>query len=282
MALPGVDVSSFQGLPAQWRPKAGNIAWAAVKITELETNGTRYVNPDAAADWAALKHGGKGRIGYLFGHPGTSAAGTVELFTTELGRLGLADRDGVALDLEVTDGRTPAQVAAWSENVLAALASKLDRTPLVYTFLSFAGAGNCAGLGKYPLWIADPSSPEGKPRVPGPWRAWAIHQYVTGGTIDRDLATWPTVAAMSDAIGKHKPGPILHVTAGQLSLAGLARKHPGCTPSAILRLTAEHSPGQQYPHNVSVYLNGIFSGDITVDKPMPAGLHLWLPAPAAS
>src|SRR5215469_8355408 len=68
----------------------------------------RYVNPDAAPDWAALKAGGQLRIGYFFGHPGTSATDTVALFTSEIQKLGLADNDGVALDLEVTDGRTPA------------------------------------------------------------------------------------------------------------------------------------------------------------------------------
>ena len=57
MTLPGVDVASFQGLPSQWQPIAGAIDWAAVKITELQTNGNRYVNPDAAPDWAALRCG---------------------------------------------------------------------------------------------------------------------------------------------------------------------------------------------------------------------------------
>jgi lysozyme len=283
MALLGVDVASFQGLPSQWKPQAGAIDWAAVKITELQTNGNRYVNPDAAADWASLKADGRLRIGYFFGHPGTSATDSVSLFVSELHTLGLADTDGIALDLEVNDGRTPAQVAAWSEQVLTAVGNQLNRTPLVYTFLNFAGAGNCAGLGKYPLWIADPSSPKGQPRVPAPWQTWAIHQYVTGGTIDRDLATWATKAAMGKAIGKHQPPPppapkpVLHVTAGQLSLADLCAKHPGVAPSTVLRLTAQHSEKGQFPHNVAEYVNGVMRGTIPVTQAMPAGLHLWFP-----
>jgi hypothetical protein len=62
-------------------------------------------------------------------------------FTTNIHQLGLADNDGVALDLEVTDGRTPAQVSAWAVQVMEALANQLNRTPVIYTFLSFAGAG---------------------------------------------------------------------------------------------------------------------------------------------
>ena len=69
---------------------------------------------------------------------------------------------------------------------------------------------------------------------------------------------------------------IEHTTAGKGSLARLAEEHK-CQPSAILRLTAEHSPGQAYPDNVASYINGIFRGTIAVTDNMPAGLHLFLP-----
>jgi lysozyme len=199
--LPGVDVSSFSGLPSNWQKAAGTISWAAVKITELEPNGTRYVNPDAAADWKWLAENKKGRIGYLFGHPSVSATETVSFFVSELGKLGLTDKDGVALDLEVTDGKGPAEVAAWGARVESELHSQLRRHPLLYTFIDFARQGNCAGLGRYPLWIADPSSTAGRPRVPAPWTTWAIHQYQLGSTIDRDVANYTTETAMTEALG---------------------------------------------------------------------------------
>src|ERR1044071_1514564 len=119
MPLPGVDVSSFQGLPRAWMAQAGSISWAAVKISELQPSGFRYVNPDAAADWSALKATGKGRIAYLFGHPATSVAATVDLFAAEMHRLGLDDGDGICLDHEVSDGRAPADAATWGRSVLA-------------------------------------------------------------------------------------------------------------------------------------------------------------------
>ncbi len=200
--LPGVDVSSFQGTPGQWRGEAGNISWAAVKITELEPNGNHYVNPDAAADWSYLRQARKGRIGYLFGHPSVNAAATVSFFVTELTRLGLENGDGVMLDLEVTDGRGPAEVDAWAAAVMADLKKALGREPVVYTFISFAQEGNCAHLGGYPLWIADPSRPAGHPEVPAPWTRWAIHQYSITSPIDRDVANYPTLAAMAAALGK--------------------------------------------------------------------------------
>ena len=61
--------------------------------------------------------------------PGT-ATDTVALFTSQLNQLGLADNDGVALDLEVTDGRTPAQVSAWAVQVMEALADYVERAAL--------------------------------------------------------------------------------------------------------------------------------------------------------
>jgi lysozyme len=201
----GVDVSSFQGAPVSWAKNAGAIQWAAVKITELEPHGSsliRYVNPEAAADWAYLKQQGLVRIGYLFGHPSVSAAETVSFFAEQLDALGVEDGDAVALDHEVTDGLGPAAVSAWAVSVLAGLRTTFARTPLIYTFLNFASEGNCAGLGSYPLWMSDPSSPAGHPRVPAPWQTWALHQYATTGNIDRDVSSYATPAAMRAALGK--------------------------------------------------------------------------------
>lgn len=284
MTLPGVDVSSFQGRPASWLPAAGNISWAAVKITEFQPSGTRYVNPDAAADWAALRAAGKGRIAYLFGHPATSPSATVSFFAQMLLGLGMEPGDAVCLDHEVSDGRSPAEVAAWGRAVLEHLHATFARLPLIYTFLSFAESGNCAGMGGYPLWIADPSSPEGRPRVPRPFVTWRIHQYAISGSIDRDLASYPNLAAMAAELGRHPaphPGGKVteHVTQGKLSLAGLCHQHGhDATPAQVLRLTAEHSPHRVYPGNVAAWINSLFDGARDAQADIPEGLHLWLPA----
>jgi lysozyme len=205
--LKGVDVSSFQGPPADWAASAGAISWAAVKITELEPDGTRYVNPDAAADWDWLKNKKKGRVAYLFGHPSVSATDTVDFFLEKLKPLGIQDSDAVALDLEVSNGLGASAVAAWGRSVMSQLEKKLDRKPLLYTFIDFATEGNCAGLEGYPLWIAAPSDPAGKPQVPKPWKTWTMHQYDISGDIDRDVANYTSLAHMSAALGKSKPKP---------------------------------------------------------------------------
>jgi hypothetical protein len=203
--LEGVDVASFQGSPGSWASAVGDIVWAAVKLTELEANGTKYVNPDAKADMDWLKSNNKARVAYLFGHPSVSATDTVSFFLSEFNDLGLLDTDGVALDLETTDGLSAQQVAAWAVDVQSQLHSSLGRVPLLYTFIDFANEGNCAGLGDYPLWIADPSNPAGHPVVPAPWKTWAIHQYATTANIDRDVANYASQSAMVDALGKQNP-----------------------------------------------------------------------------
>jgi len=227
--LRGVDVSSFQGRPAQWKEEAGRFAFAAVKITELEPNGTRYVNPDAAADWAFLHRNQKVRIAYLFGHPSVSATHTVSFFLSEIHKLGLHDNDAIALDIEVTDGRSPSVVDAWCASVTSELRHKTGRHPIVYTFLSFAQAGNCNRLGHLPLWIADPSSRPGHPRVPRPWTTWTIHQYNITGAIDRDIAKFTSRAAMAAALGKEKVPHLKNLQGSNTSALSAVRWDNGDT-----------------------------------------------------
>lgn len=205
MTLPGVDVSSYQGPPGAWRAEAGAISWAGVKITELSVAGP-YTNPDAGADWAWLGANSKGRIGYMFGHPAVGAAASAGLFLAELTRIGFTDHDGVCLDLETTDGRTGAQVAGWAAEVLALLQERTGRAPVLYVNLSYAAAYG-RHLSRFPLWVSDPSSAPGFPRVPVPWKAWTIHQHTITGPIDRDVANFTTLTGMRAVIGKPAPKP---------------------------------------------------------------------------
>lgn len=204
--IPGCDLASWQG-PPPWQVSAASIDWAAVKLTELQPGGISYRDPDAPDDWRYLKDLGKGRIAYLFARPATPVTATVALFCGMCDALGLAGGDGIALDHETTDGLSAAEVSQWAADVLALMERELGRRPLIYTYLDFAWSGNCAGLGGYPLWISDPSSPPGRPRVPAPWTTWKIHQYATTGPVDRDVAAWPSLADMRAAIGR--PGPPL-------------------------------------------------------------------------
>jgi lysozyme len=200
----GVDIASFQGLPGEWRAKAGAFDFAAVKLTELGASGSKYVNPDAADDWSYLGQQKKIRLAYAFGHPSTLPSATVALLASALGPLGLQDGDGVALDLENTDGLAPAEVASYARATTAAMRALFGRAVVLYSDLAFFEAGNCEGCGSCLGWIADISRPAGLPRVPSPFKSWAIHQW-SWSPLDEDVANFASPAAMRAAIGKAAP-----------------------------------------------------------------------------
>ena len=169
----GIDISSYQG--STWGSFAKNKAFALAKCTE----GTGYTSPDFAWDWAEIRKLGLVRGAYHFGRPATDAAAQAAYFLATVRSHGLLPGDLLALDLEVSDGLPPAAVAAWAQRFLAAVRRAVGNAVLVYTFPNFAQTGHCAGLGVWPLWIADPNHPAGHPTVPAPWKSWAFHQYST-------------------------------------------------------------------------------------------------------
>ena len=101
-------------------------------------------------------------------------------------------------------------MAEYARNWCADVQQATGHTPIVYTFLSFAQQGNCAGLGHYPLWIAEPSAPAGRPVVPRPWLTWKFHQYGTTrvgtNTVDVNVFNGDT-AALKSSPTQHHPHP---------------------------------------------------------------------------
>lgn len=278
--LSGTDVASWQGEPGQWHAEAGDIDFAAVKISEVYPDGTRYTDPDAAADLAWLRSAGKGRIPYFYAHPASSAPDSVTFFLSVLASLGLDDTDAIAIDLEATDGRNAAQVSVWAKLAARQLQAATGRAPLIYVDVSFAQAGNCAGLNFCPLWIADPSSPAGKPRVPGPWTAWSLQQTDISGAIDRDVADFASLGHFSAALGRKGAAvnaTVNYTTSGTESLQQIAGAVKGSC-SQILRLTA--IADGKFATPVADYINGVFGGSVSHSAPMAKGIVLKVPANA--
>lgn len=177
----GIDVSNWQG-KLNWDNRS--IRFAFAKATE----GTTYTDDQFARNWSQMASHKLIRGAYHFGHPGNDAVIEAEHFLAVVRGQGLNDGDLLALDLETDDGRKPADVAAWAKTWCLHVQQRTGRTPLVYTFVSFTRGGYCAGLGAYPLWIAAPSFPAGKPPMPlGPWKSWAVHQYADT-PVDKDVS----------------------------------------------------------------------------------------------
>jgi lysozyme len=194
--ISGADISNVNGqidLAALGRDH--HLSFAFLKATE----GRGFRDPLFPAFWKAAGDLGLARGGYHFARPTTDATAQADAFLSYVRSAGLGAGDMLALDLEVADGRTPPQVAEWGQEFCARVHAEAGRPVLVYTFLSFAQQGNCAGLGGYPLWIADPSSTPGRPRIPAPWTTWAVHQFGQQG-IDLDVGNYPDAAAMTAAL----------------------------------------------------------------------------------
>lgn len=110
-------------------------------------------------------------------------------------------------------------------------------------------------------------------------QAWGGHVNCPG---DVRKAQRGQVVALAMAIRQGAPAPvppgvIRWTTEGTGTLAQLAAgQHT--EPSAILRMTAEHSPGGLFDPSVAAWLNDVFGGPANPHNPMPKGLVLYVPA----
>ncbi|NUT42965.1 MAG: hypothetical protein HOV86_23560 [Thermoactinospora sp.] len=181
--LHGIDVSNWQGR-VDWseHAKAG-VSFAFAKATE----GGDYADKFFEHNWSGMRESWLVCGAYHFARPKGDPATHAQHF---LGRLqaagGLRRGDLIALDLETNDGLPPEQVARYARRWCRYVEKHTRVRPFVYTYVYFAREGNCAGLDEYPLWIAAPNHPRGKPAVPGPWTDWTIHQY-SNSPLDRNV-----------------------------------------------------------------------------------------------
>jgi GH25 family lysozyme M1 (1,4-beta-N-acetylmuramidase) len=219
----GLDVSNFQGNFGWSAVKAGypSLAFGIYKMTE----GTTFTDPFARHNHdgiagAALRHGA-----YHFLRPGSDGTAQAQFFVAQHRKIGLTADDMLWLDNEVADGKTPGQVAACARAFMTELDRICPHNPKgVYTMVSFATGGENAGLGKWPLWLAHPSSTA--PVPPPPWARWSFWQWGTRNGIDADafngtasqLATW--LASFGPQV---TAGPRKHLTKAGDTLNGIAR-----------------------------------------------------------
>ena len=194
--LPGADISCWSG-PGPWQK--ADIAWAAVTVTEVRVDGSRWQSATAAEEWDWLAANGKARIACLIGHPGSSPQESAQFFAVAV-HDALQDGDGILISLDTADSRNPAQVSIWAKMTARALESTLGRTPVICTSPEFAAAGNCPGLGALPLWIF---APDGMLPAPKPWESWTFHQ----GTDGRAFAAFTSADEMRATLGRKGAKP---------------------------------------------------------------------------
>lgn len=197
------DISNWQGP----HPAVVTHEVLAIKATE----GTTFEDPDFITNWHYAKQNEVARIAYHFFHPSLPAITQVNFFLALVEKAGLETGDMFALDLEVSDGLNTATVAEAAYEFCKAVDERTHASTWVYTDLFFADAGNTAKVGNQPLWIADPSSPPGQPRIPEPWKSlgepWTAHQFGVVRGIDADLVNVATVSQLAKFGALVPPAP---------------------------------------------------------------------------
>jgi lysozyme len=193
--VPGIDVSHYQEVVDWSTAAAGGEVFAFAKASE----GGSVADVYFADNWSAIRAAGMIRGAYHFFHPATDASAQARCFLDRLANANgnstqLAPGDlPVALDIEVSDGVSAADIIAGVGAWLIAVEQATGRRPIVYTYVDFwkNTLGNPRDLSGYPLWISHLNVTA--PTVPGGWANWIFWQFskqiingVSNGVVDVD------------------------------------------------------------------------------------------------
>ena len=220
-SVAGIDVSSHDhAFPLDWTAVAASgVRFAYVKATE----GTGYVNPYFAGDYAAAKAAGLATGAYVFARPDLGdPAGQADFFLAHLTWANDAHTLVPFVDLEwpysglgvnACWNLTPVALTTWIHAFLNRIQAGIGRPPMIYTNTNWWNpcTGNDATFGGYPLDIAGYRSTP--PPLPAGWQSFAVWQYAAGdtsvaGVYDSDVASGAaTVQALAGPW--QSAGPVL-------------------------------------------------------------------------
>lgn len=173
----GVDTSKWQhphGAAVDWKAAAGSgKSFAFIKATE----GYGPENDHYTQDVRDARAAGMVIGSYHKARPSMDAARQARAFAETLQAAGGPQLPPV-LDIEIDEGRSPAQIVAWTRTFLTETQRLTGRTPIVYTYRYFwiTKTGNSTAFTDYPLWIAEYNKPEPTFPLAGGWTEWTFWQ----------------------------------------------------------------------------------------------------------
>ena len=205
----GVDVSVYQGSVDWAKAKAAGIDFAIARVSD----GTGNPDTEFPSNWPNMKTAGVVRAVYQFYRPSEDPIAQADLMLGMVSKAGgfqAGDMPAV-MDIEVTDGLSPAQIQASMQKWLTYVETKTGRKPIIYT-AAFMSSNVGTGFTAYPLWVANygPSCPT----MPSSWTQWAMWQYsdaanvngISGG-VDGDEFNGSLADLMAFADGPKPPTP---------------------------------------------------------------------------
>ncbi|MDX2162304.1 MAG: GH25 family lysozyme [bacterium] len=174
---PGIDVSFWQNAIDWLQVAAAGYRFAAIRSTVGES----YTDPRFAANWDNARKAGLLVTAYHLVRPDKSAVSQMNHFLNVIGTR-KADFP-LALDIEVTDGQTPAFISTLVRECLQILTTRTGRKPIIYTAKWFWDANLIASpdWSQYDLWVANYGALT--PALPRDWTTWRFWQYTSQGTV---------------------------------------------------------------------------------------------------
>ena len=190
-ALPGIDVSSYQG-NINWPGIARNLDFAYAKATE----GTYYTNSFFYNQYEGPYNAGLIRGAYHFAIPNNSSGQSQADYFIKHGGGWSSDGKTLpgALDIEYNPygsecyGLTDSQMVSWLHNFANEYAFREHVYPVIYSTTDWWSTctGNSSGFGsKDPLWIANYSASHGG-TLPRGWGFYTFWQYRSSGSLPGD------------------------------------------------------------------------------------------------
>jgi lysozyme len=185
----GIDVSNYAG-EFNWAGTSG-LTFGICRATQgLGAADTNSPDPYLSWNWPRIQQQQLARGAYHFMDPYLDGAAQAQYFVQTVGEQGLLTTDMLWLDNE-TAGASVADVCACATDFMTALTELRPHNPCgVYSYWSFITSGNCAGLERYPLWLAVYQS--ATPGAPAPWTSWLFWQSGGGHGYDDDVFSGST------------------------------------------------------------------------------------------
>ena len=178
----GVDVAAHQhpgGTPIDWsKVRTDGQSFAFVKATE----GGDWVNPHYVEDVQAAHAAGLKTGAYHYARPSTDARTQAANFAAQIA---LAPDQTLppALDIEVDEGKSAAQLEQWIEEFTSELKRLTGRTPMIYTYKYFwmGQMNNSQKFSDMPLWLA--AYQDQAPEAVGGWKKLSFWQRSGSGKV---------------------------------------------------------------------------------------------------
>ena len=178
----GVDVAAHQhpgGTPIDWsKVRSDGQSFAFVKATE----GGDWVNPHYVEDIQAANAAGLKTGAYHYARPAGDAKTQAANFAAQIA---LAPDQTLppALDIEVAEGKSAAQLEQWIEEFTSELKRLTGRTPMIYTYKYFwmGQMNNSQKFSDMPLWLA--AYQDQAPEAVGGWKKLSFWQRSGSGKV---------------------------------------------------------------------------------------------------